>query len=451
MASLSKESGRESWKLAWREDGRRRSIRLGKLPKRSAESFRVRFEQLLGVRRSGDSLPPALSEWIDSLGDDLRSRLADAGLIELKSRRSLGWLCDEFLKSRSGVAPGTRVRDRQVVDRLLEYFGRDRPLDGITVRDAERWRQDLAESGNKRDSDRATLSDNTVRRRTGVARQIFRTAIRWGLIDRNPFEGLAATVRENLERREFVPWPDMLRVIEVAPDAQWRALLAFVRLIGPRVPSELAGLTWADMDLVERRVVIRSPKTKHHGGDHSMRSVPLFPELMPFLKEWAEVAKPGVNVAKSDPVFPRVADPSVNLRTSLRKMIVRAGLDPWQKLFVNLRSSRETELLSAYPATDVCRWMGHSPAVAARFYAQPRPEIAERAAVEMTVGAGVTAGAIGAESGVEMGAIPADQEPDLSHHWMSQVPVSQEVMKGDDAACPVHAGPPKWAIENSNL
>lgn len=451
MASLSKEAGRESWKLSWRENGRRRAIRLGKMPRRSAVSFRVRFEQLLGVRRSGDSLPPALSEWIDSLGDDLRGRLADAGLIERRDRHTLGGLCDAFLESRSSVAPATRVRDRQVVDRLLEYFGRERPLDAITVRDAERWRQELAESGNKRDNGRGELGDNTVRQRTGVARQIFRTAVRWELIEKNPFEGLAAAVRENLERRAFVPWADVLRVIEVAPDAQWKALIAFVRLIGPRVPSELAGLKWADLDLVDRRVVIRSPKTKHHGGDHSMRSVPLFPEVMPYLEDWAEVAGPGVSVPLSDPVFPRVADPSVNLRTFLKGMIFRAGLEPWAKLFVNLRSSRETELLSVYPAADVCRWMGHSPAVAARFYAQARPEVAERAASEMTVGAGVIAGAIDAKTGVKMGAIAADQEPTGSRQRSSQMPEKTVVMTADDGVGGDHDGPPEWAIENSNL
>ncbi len=108
-------------------------------------------------------------------------------------------------------------------------------------------------------------------------------------------------------------------------------------------------------------------------------------------------------------MFPIAAEPKSNLRTQFSRLIVKAKLTPWEKLFVNLRSSRETELLGAYPAADVCRWMGHSPSVAARFYAQARPEIADRAARETTVAheivaestkdAGTIVGTIGAKTG----------------------------------------------------
>ena len=113
----------------------------------------------------------------------------------------------------------------------------------------------------------------------------FSLAIRWGLLNGNPFDGLATTVRENRERQEFVTWSNVLKVIEVAPTIEWKALIAFVRLVGPRVPSELVGLTWADVDFVAKRIVIKSPKTKHHGGEHAVRSCPMFPELVPYLEK----------------------------------------------------------------------------------------------------------------------------------------------------------------------
>jgi hypothetical protein len=218
MASLSKETGRDSWKLSWYDStNKRKAIRLGSMPKKSAESFRVKFEKLLEVRRAGDSLPQATTDWLDSIDGDLRDRIVKAGLLEPNRRLTLGKFCQEFLDSRSDVAPATAVRDRQVTELLLERFGAERRLDTISVRDAEDWRRWLASNGNKRDKERAELCDNTVRRRTGVARQIFATAIRWKLLSFNPFDGLATTVRENLERRVFVSWADIRRVIEVAP------------------------------------------------------------------------------------------------------------------------------------------------------------------------------------------------------------------------------------------
>ncbi len=410
MASLSKEAGRNSWKLSWYDaDNRRKAIRLGDMPKKTATQFQVRFEELLGVRRGGGTLPLALQAWIDSLEEDLRDRLVKVGLVAPRLRATLGKFCKDFKASRENVAKATRIRDAQVCELLIERFGAEVTLDTITVRDAEEWRQWLATKGNKRDKERDELSDNTVRRRTGVARQIFATAIRWGYIKENPFAGLATTVRENLNRRVFVSWADVAKIIEKAPGLQWKALIAFVRLVGCRVPSELQGLTWADLNFAERNIVIRSPKTAHHGGEHALRSVPMFPELVPYLAAWSDIVDPGVSVPLSTPVFPIAKDPKVNLRTQFSRLIVNAKLTPWEKLFVNLRSSRETELLAVYPAADVCRWMGHSPAVAARFYAQARPEVAERATRESTVAiqlaaepaetAGTIAGTVGGENG----------------------------------------------------
>lgn len=315
----------------------------------------------------------------------------------------------------------------------MERFGADRQLESITVRDAEEWRQWLATEGNKRDKKRDRLSDNTVRRRTGVARQIFATAIRWRFITENPFAGLATTVRENLERRAFVPWADVVSIIKVAPGAEWKALIAFVRLTGCRVPSELQGLTWADVDMAGRNIVIRSPKTAHHGGDYVMRSVPMFPELVSYLEAWADVVGPGIEVPLSSPVFPMACDPKVNLRTQFARLIVKAKLSPWEKLFVNLRSSRETELLAAYPAADMCRWMGHSPAVAARFYAQARPEVADKASREHTVGdqVGTKAGTVGGENGARQ--CPSENVGDDQE--LPQGADNQPVMMADEGQC----------------
>ena len=55
-----------------------------------------------------------------------------------------------------------------------------------------------------------------------------------------------------------------------------------------------------------------------------------------------------------------------------RKQI--AGLEPWPKLFQNLRSTRPTELEESFPSHVVCKWMGNSRAVAAKHYLQVTDE-----------------------------------------------------------------------------
>ena len=87
--------------------------------------------------------------------------------------------------------------------------------------------------------------------------------------------------------------------------------------------------------------------------------MPIFPELRPYLEKLFEQAKPGAEY-----VITRYRDPNVNLRTQMLKIISRAGLKPWPKLFQNLRATRETELAETFPIHVVCAWIGNTPKVA---------------------------------------------------------------------------------------
>lgn len=58
------------------------------------------------------------------------------------------------------------------------------------------------------------------------------------------------------------------------------------------------------------------------------------------------------------------------LRTRFERIIQRAGLNPWPRLFQNLRSSRETELAERYPIQVVVAWLGNSDPVAKKHYLQ---------------------------------------------------------------------------------
>lgn len=61
---------------------------------------------------------------------------------------------------------------------------------------------------------------------------------------------------------------------------------------------------------------------------------------------------------------------NANLRTQLKKIIKRAKLTPWPKLFHNLRATRETELAERFPMHVVCKWLGNTARVAAQHYLQ---------------------------------------------------------------------------------
>lgn len=63
-----------------------------------------------------------------------------------------------------------------------------------------------------------------------------------------------------------------------------------------------------------------------------------------------------------------------NLRTQMLRILKRARIAHWPKLFQNLRSSRETELMAVYPAHVVCAWLGTTPKVAMKHYLQVTEE-----------------------------------------------------------------------------
>lgn len=212
------------------------------------------------------------------------------------------------------------------------------------------------------------------------------------MITENPFDGLPAAVHGNPEKFRFVTRAEADKIIEACPDAQWRLLFALSRFGGLRCPSEHLALTWADVDWERNRVRVPSPKTEHHVGGES-RIIPLFPELLPYLREVFEQAEPG-----TEHMITRYRDTWQNLRTHFGRIIRKAGLEPWPKLFHNLRATRQTELAKDWPLHVVCSWVGNSQPVAMEHYLRVTDGDYEKAA--QNPGQHMHAGARTASSGV---------------------------------------------------
>jgi hypothetical protein len=110
---------------------------------------------------------------------------------------------------------------------------------------------------------------------------------------------------------------------------------------------------------------IASEQVLPRPGRTASRLIPLFPELRkPLLDAFTE-AEPGAEY-----VITRYRRPNSNLRTHFQRIIRRAGLEPWPKLFHNLRSTRQTELAESLPAHVVCAWLGNTEDIAKAHYLQ---------------------------------------------------------------------------------
>jgi integrase len=356
-------------------DGNRREIRLGRLSMKRAEEFQRKVEAIVGDLLVGKPHEDEVSRWLRDLDSKMRRRLEKVGLAKETARRTattLGALLDEFFASLN-VKPITVTTYAQAKRSLIDHFGKDKPLQAIGALDAEKWRQWL--------KDHEKLAQPTISKRVKVARQVFRKAVKWKMIQENPFDEVKAGSQKNKARMRFISRDDAQKVLDACPDAQWRLLFALSRFGGLRCPSEHLGLKWGDVDWGRSRIRVTSPKTEaKEGADH--RYVPLFPELLPHFREVYEGAEEG-----TEWIITRYRDTNCNLRTQLNRIIKRAGLTAWPKLFHNLRSTRQTELAERYPIHVVCAWLGNSGAIALDHYLQVTDAHFEQAVAEEPVAA----------------------------------------------------------------
>ena len=366
MASISheKKTGRRTVQFVG-DNGKRRSIRLGKVNKRQAESAKLFIEDLLHCKVTGTSPKGTTAEWIDGLPDAIRQRIERSGLLGPQERRECPKLAEwmrQYIEGRKDVKSATATVYGHTRRNLLAFFGESKRLDEIAPGDAEDFRIFL-----RTDEE---LAENTVRRRCGIAKQFLRSAVRKKIILENPFDGLPIVVRENRKRSYFVSHAEAEAVLDACPDARWRLVFALCRYGGLRCASEVARLTWADVNWSKMRFTVNASKTEHH-ADGGIRVVPIFPELYPHLRDAFEQAKAGAVYC-----CPQYDSAIANqmYRKAVMQALRQAGLTPWPKLFQNMRSTRETELAEKYPIQVVCQWIGNSPQVASRHYLQVTEE-----------------------------------------------------------------------------
>ncbi len=373
--------------------GKRRTIRLGKMSGKQAGMVQAHVEELVAASKTHATPKPATLAYISGLDQVMRDKLADVGLVVRRDVQTLGEFLDAYIDGRTDVKDSTRLIYDIVRSNLTDYFGRGKALRDITVGDAERWERHLknmkprvrrqtkapvvpipklAELGDADadadHDDTPKMARNTVRRRVSIAKQFFIAAVKDGALQVNPFAGMGGPVKGNREREFFVTREIAERVIDKAPDAEWRLIIALSRYGGLRCPSEHLALTWQNVNFNEGTMLVESPKTAHEEG-HEARLVPIFPELRPYLEDAASVAQRGQKY-----VISRYRDTRSNLRTQFMRIIKKAGVEPWPKLFQNLRSTRETELAEIWPGHVVCAWIGNSPKVAQEHYLQVTSE-----------------------------------------------------------------------------
>ena len=153
-----------------------------------------------------------------------------------------------------------------------------------------------------------------------------------------------------------------VHLINACSTAKDRLKIALARYAGLRIPSELVGLRWSEVNWAGNRFIVHSPKTERRGK--AKRIVPIFEKLYPYLAEAFETAPEG-----EDRIFPEISDKK-SMGSWIHKLAARAGVALWEKPFQNMRATCATELADIFPSHVCEAWLGHTEEVADRHYRQ---------------------------------------------------------------------------------
>ena len=317
--------------------------------------------------------------WLRDLPNELYDKLAKTGIIPHRESAILKPFIDHYVDSRRDVKPATKEVWQQGISGLVEFFGETKRLQEIKAGDADNYKQFLIGKG---------LAPHTVKKRLQFANTLFIAATRREVIEKNPFFGVTVKVAVTNKRKRFVTVEEISRIIAKCPNHHWRTMIALARFAGMRCPNEVLSLKWSDVDWEREEIIVTANKTAHHPGKET-RICPIFADLKPYLEEAWELAEVGavyvVDESYRKSALGKSGWRNCNLRTTFEKIVKRAGIEPWAKPFVNLRSTRETELVNAgFPQYVVASWFGHSEKIQETHYLQVTEEHHQKALVFRT-------------------------------------------------------------------
>ena len=220
------------------------------------------------------------------------------------------WLT-RWLKAEAGaVAAATFQKYTGLIEDFLAFMGTRKgiALEAVTTEDFLRYRDHLLAEG------RAPRTVNVTVRK--ILKRPFQAAVNEGFLARNPIAAIRHLRDVTVEKGVFTP--EQIRQLLDAAEGDWPGLILAGYYTGARL-GDLARLTWASVDLVERSITFTQKKTG------AGLKIPIHPELENFLLS-RSVPDDG-----RKPLFPKLyhlrGSGKTGLSSSFSRLMERAGID----------------------------------------------------------------------------------------------------------------------------
>lgn len=335
----------------------RKCVRLTELGSDAAERAKHCVEVALRAHRRRQPVPVQTLDWLyQSAPPRLLHALAVMGVVD--DRRLLGDALRAWIMTKLQLSEQRVYLLESMVDSLLGHLG-DVELESIHRDHLTAWRDTLADR----------YSPNTVSGYVAGAKQFFRWAVYERLLERSPADGIPCGFQSSTRLQE-VPAADVQRLIDACQDSDPELAIA-LRLgrWGGLRRSEILRVRVEDVQ--RDKILVRDQKRAKHG--YAIRELPVFPELR-IVRDFADRRRAQLTATATGrqllllPKLGGLTSSAMALRA--QRLCVAIGIEPWPRMFQNMRATRQSELLDAeFHVKDVCKWIGNSPDVMMRHYA----------------------------------------------------------------------------------
>jgi integrase len=214
-------------------------------------------------------------------------------------------------KARSR-AEGTGVRYQEIADELILFLGpkSQRPIQHLTARDIQGYRDSLLERGLKKSTANLTLK---------ALRSALNGAKRQGYISHNPGEAVDTLPIDAIEKEVFTQ--RQVKDIIAEADEEWEGVTLYGNYTGARLRN-CADARWEQIDWKKRAIRYKPVKKKKNSPMMTLL-VPIHPDLWRYLKRRHRQGMTG-------PIFPHLTQKRTGGKTGLsltfRDLMVKAGV-----------------------------------------------------------------------------------------------------------------------------
>lgn len=230
MATLYKEN-RSSYRIQFSDgNGNRRSIRLGRVSKKAAETIRSRVEEIISCRLAGIPLSSETAAWLGNLPNEMLAKLSQVGF-EVQSRHTAEELWTAFLAQKKDIEETTLDGYDYVKERFFVFFERKTDLKDFSPAKFEEWKAFL-QTDYRSPRTRLPLVEATVAGTLTKAKAVFNWAVRVGWLEKSPLGGVGRGSFVNRKKDYHVTPDEYRRLLDACPCQDWRTIIALARMGG---------------------------------------------------------------------------------------------------------------------------------------------------------------------------------------------------------------------------